>query len=119
MNEDTLVLYYYKDGLSDRERRKVEAAINNDTAVARQYEAICQQLNEMDEHAVPAVPTHTVQRWHDSIDRAARQELRQAQRSAAPSRPFSFAWGGAVAAAVEDRRSAKATRRRIAKIADT
>ena len=49
MNEDTLVLFYYKDGLSDRERRKVEAAINNDTTVARQYEALCQQLNGLDE----------------------------------------------------------------------
>jgi hypothetical protein len=100
MNEDTLVLFYYKDGLSDRERRKVEAAINNDTTVARQYEALCQQLNGLDERAVPAVPTHTVQRWHDSIDRAAQQERRQAQRSVASSRPFSFAWGGAVAAAL-------------------
>ena len=63
MNEDTLVLYYYDDGLSDRERRQVESAINSDAAIAAQYEQLCQQLNVMSEPDVPAVAAHTVLRW--------------------------------------------------------
>ena len=99
MNEDTLVLYYYKDGLSERERRQVEAAINADSAVAAQYETLCRQLNDMSEADVPAVPSHTVQRWHDTIDRAAQQTHNRQQR-ARSFNPFSFAWGAAIATAL-------------------
>ena len=73
MNDDTLVLYYYNDGLTDRERQQVELAINTDTAVATQYQALCRQLDDMSEPDARAVPSHTLQRWHDSIDRAAQQ----------------------------------------------
>jgi anti-sigma factor RsiW len=62
MNDDTLVLYYYNDGLSDRERRQVEAALNSDPAVAARYEALCRQLNDMVDPALHAVPAHTLQR---------------------------------------------------------
>jgi len=99
MNDDTLILYYYNDGLSDSERKTVEAAIHSDPEVAARYDKLCQQLNEFAEVDVAPVPTHTVERWHDTIDRAARQssvhESRSPQRS---FNPFSFAWGAAIAA---------------------
>lgn len=101
MNEETLVLYYYNDGLTDSERRQVESAINSDVAVAEQYDALCRELNGLVETDAPAVPAHTIARWHTVIDDAARQ--------AAPARsrprqrvfsPASFAWGAALAAAI-------------------
>jgi len=100
MNEDTLILYYYNDGLSKRERQQVEAAINSDAAVAATYEELCQQLNGMSGPDSPAVPSHTVERWHDAIDRAARQEHVRAQSPARSFNPWSFVWGAAIAAAL-------------------
>jgi len=100
MNEDTLILYYYNDGLSKRERQQVEEAIHSDAAVAATYEELCQQLNGMSEPDSPAVPSHTVERWHDAIDRAARQERARTQSPARSFNPWSFAWGAAIAAAL-------------------
>jgi len=91
MNEDTLILYYYNDGLSKRERQQVEVAINSDAAVAATYEELCQQLNGMSEPDTAAVPSHTVERWHDAIDRAARQEHVRAQSPARSFNPWSAA----------------------------
>jgi len=100
MNEDTLILYYFNDGLSDRERRQVETAINTDTTVSAQYKALCRELNDLSETDAQAVPSHTLQRWHDSIDRAARQDQPSQQRPAGIFNFFSFAWGAAITAAL-------------------
>lgn len=98
MNDDTLLLYYYNDGLSSRERRRVEASINANPEIAAQYEALCQQLNAMDDPELHAVPSHTVQRWHDSVDRAAQQDFVSQGQLSRPFNLFSFAWGAAFAA---------------------
>jgi len=98
MNDDTLILYYYNDGLSNRERRQVEAAINADTAVATQYKALCLQLNDLHETDDQEVPAHTLRRWHDTIDRAAQQERVRQQKPAGSFNLFSFAWGAAITA---------------------
>ena len=101
MNEDTLILYYYNDGLSERERREVEAAIHDDAAIAARYDDLCRQLNDFAETEPAAVPSHTVQRWHDAIDREARLEHGRQQEPRQKSfSGFSFAWGAAVAAAL-------------------
>lgn len=100
MNEETLVLFYYNDGLTDRERRQIEAAINSDPLVAEQYETLCRELNELAEPDTPAVPRHTVDRWHQVIDDAARQEPARAQPRQRFFRPTTFAWGAALAAAL-------------------
>ena len=101
MNEDTLILYYYDDGLSERERREVESAIGSDAAVAAKYEQLCRELNGLADAGVTTVPAHTVERWHDAIDRAARQSHQAAQVAGQRSfNPFSFAWGAALAAAL-------------------
>jgi len=100
MNDDTLLLYYYNDGLTDRERLQIETAINSNSAVAAQYEALCLQLNDMSEAPVPAVPSHTVQRWHDSIDRAAQQDRGRQREPASRFKPISFVWGAAITAAL-------------------
>lgn len=54
----------------------------------------------MSDTDVQAVPSHTLQRWHDSIDRAAQQERNRQQKPARAFNPFSFAWGAAITAAL-------------------
>lgn len=100
MNDDTLILYYYNDGLTAQERQQVESAIRGDASVAARYEVLRRQLGEMTEADVPAVPSHTLQRWHDSIDRVAQQERNRLQKPAGSFNLFSFAWGAAITAAL-------------------
>lgn len=98
MNDDTLVLYFYNDGLSERERRKVESALRSDSEIAARYHELSRQLEGIVDTSDTAAATHTVQQWHDSIDRAARLESNQQRQ---PPRSFSlasFAWGAAITA---------------------
>ena len=98
INEETLTLYYYDDGLTDAERQKVEAALRDDAKLAARYEALCHDFEQMRVSETPPAPSHLVQRWHDSIDRAARVEIRKAHST--PKRFFSFAWGAGLTAAL-------------------
>ena len=98
MNDDTLTLYFYNDGLGDRERREVEAALENDADLATRYAELCRQLQQWSEPDLQAPPTDMVQRWHDSVDRAAQLEYQQRQNPANTFNLFSFAWGSAVTA---------------------
>jgi len=45
-------------------------------------------------------PSHLKQRWHDSIDLAARQEVREQQQAARSFSVGSFFWGAAITAAL-------------------
>ena len=100
MNDDTLLLYYYDDGLSVQERRDVEAAIATDISVRARYEELRLQLDVLDTGSDVAAPTHMVQRWHDSIDRAAQREHAQAPSKSSLFNAMSFFWGAAVSAAL-------------------
>jgi hypothetical protein len=100
INEETLTLYYYDDGQSADERRVVEAALTNDAELAEQYATLCRQLAQWREPDTTMAPAHAVQRWHDSIDRAARNEQAAATRTARPVHFMSFFWGAAVTAAL-------------------
>ena len=98
MNDDKLILYYYDDGLSDRERHEIAAALEADAELASRYAALRRDLEGFSDDEAH-VPAHVVQRMHDSIDRVARPVLIENK----PSRPFnlfSFAWGAAVTAAL-------------------
>lgn len=98
MNEDTLILYYYNDGLTEDERREVAAALESDPALAARYEALCAEMNALDDTHVPAVPTHTVERWHDAIREAPGAGLETHGPASRAFNPMSFAWGAAAAA---------------------
>lgn len=98
MNDDDLILYYYEDGLSETERARIQAALEEDASLRARYERLCADLGHFDAPPPVNAPTDMVARWHDTIDRAARFE-RQSLRPA--RRAFhlpSFAWGSAVAA---------------------
>lgn len=99
MNDDTLILYYYNDGLSEQEREDVAAALRTDAALAAQYSKLCGDLDHFADEDV-GVPSHVVQRMHDSIDRVARPVLLRTDEPRRSFSPFSFAWGAAVTAAL-------------------
>ena len=100
INDDVLTLYYYRDGLSEAERARVHAALEQDLALRARYKQLCADLENLDvAEPAPATPD-AVARWHETLDRAARIEQ---QRATPPGRAFhlpSFTWGAAVAAAL-------------------
>ena len=100
ISDETLTLYFYDDGLTRGQKRDIDAALAADPDLAGRYAKISRQLMSLQVAEDVAVPEHMLQRWHDSIDLAARTD---AVRAGKPSRPFhllSFAWGGAIAAAL-------------------
>ena len=100
MNEDTLILYYFDDGLSDRERQRLAAALEADPKLAARYAALCRDLDMIADPDDVDVPSHVVQRMHDSIDRVARPVLVDAPAAPRSFSPLSFVWGAAVTAAL-------------------
>lgn len=100
MHDDKLILYFYDDGLSKREKRQIEAALENDADLAARYRQLQRQLAAFDEGEVAAVPTHVTQRWHDSIDRAARMEHSALQKQGHGFNFLSFFWGAAITASL-------------------
>lgn len=100
MHDEKLILYYYNDGLSGQERRQLEAALNNDAELAARYEDLRRQLSQFADVEDPPAPTDVVQRWHDSIDRAARMENNRVQQPGIHFNFMSFFWGTAVTAAL-------------------
>ena len=100
INDETLTLYFYDDGLTPGQKRDIDAALLADPDLAGRYANISRQLSSLQVAEDIAVPDHMLQRWHDSIDQAARTEAAGASK---PSRSFhllSFVWGGAIAAAL-------------------
>ncbi|MDX1380455.1 MAG: hypothetical protein R3233_05000, partial [Xanthomonadales bacterium] len=96
MNDEQLILYYYADGLSRAERRRIEAAFAADPALRRRYEALRRELDGVEDPPI-AAPASAVRRWHDSIDRAAQRERPAMRRTPWGLHPASFALGGTLA----------------------
>jgi len=102
MNDEQLILYYYGDGLSHAERRRIAAAIENDERLAARYAALCRELDSWAPAEEVAAPAHVVRRMHDTVDRMARPAA-VAVSDRSQQRRFSltsFAWGAAVTAAL-------------------
>jgi hypothetical protein len=111
MNDEQLILYYYADGLSKAERRRIEAALASDPALRSRYDALRRELDGFGEALAKAsdsaqasepisAPAHLVAGWHDSIDRAARLERPAARRPTRILHLASFGWGAALTAAL-------------------
>ena len=45
MNDDTLTLYFYNDGLTETERRDVERALADNPEIKSRYARICRELD--------------------------------------------------------------------------
>ncbi len=72
MNEATLILYYYNDGLTDEERESVRDALTADPQLESRYAALCADLDALRGQATrPAAPAGAVERWQAALDDAA------------------------------------------------
>jgi len=100
MNDDILILYYYRDGLTEAELRQLRSALEKDASLRTRYEQLCEDLARLDAVDAVTVPARTMARWHDSIDRAARLEQQRKQPAGRVLHIPSFAWGSVVAAAL-------------------
>ena len=74
MNDEQLTLYYYGDGLSSRERREVEKALEANDVLAARYRQLSRELESMRQIETEPPARPAVQRWHDAVSRAARIE---------------------------------------------
>lgn len=99
ISEETLTLYYYEDGLRGSERRAIEQALQADDVLAARYADLCRQLDGWRDLPEAAAPAHMVQRWHDTIERAAQLESQRAGGGRG-WHFMSFFWGAAVTAAL-------------------
>ena len=100
MRDDTLLLYYYQDGLTEDERYEVETALRDDPAVAARYRDLRGDLAQAGDLEVGDPTADMVQRFHDTIDRAARLEAGRAPREPRSFSVMSFVWGATVTAAL-------------------
>jgi hypothetical protein len=103
ITEDTLLLYFYNE-LAPGEREQVRIALSGDPQLAMQYEQLCVELTNWREEAVPPTADELRERWHASIDRAARESPGRVVVHRAVQHAFSRFWlagiGVALAAAV-------------------
>jgi len=99
-DELTLTLYYYDDGLTATERHEVEVALGDDPVLATRFAKMRKQLDQMSEPEEQPAPPHLVQRWHDSIDDAARSKTTASATASHPVHFWSFFWGAAVTGAL-------------------
>lgn len=105
MNDEQLILYYYEDGLSTSERRRIADALESDEGLAARYRALCRDLDSFREPENVNVPEGLAYRLQSTVDRAARLESAEADEHSgarAPARMHGhrFTWGGALAAAL-------------------
>ncbi len=100
ISDDTLTLYFYDDGLTPDEKNDIDAALHSDTQLAARYAELHRQLEQWHEADDVKAPEHLLHRWHASIDEAARAETASVNKPYKPFHLLSFAWGGAVMAAL-------------------
>ncbi len=102
INDETLTFYYYEDGLSADERLAVRTTLSEDAELAARYARLRHQLEQWREPDTHQAPSHLVQRWHESIDKAAGVD--RVATDNAVSKPqihfLSFTWGVVAAAAL-------------------
>jgi hypothetical protein len=97
MNDDTLILYYYGDGLEADERAAVDTALENDPALRQRYGALRRSLDGLGEPSTPGASAHMAARWHRAVDRAAAAERGRSPASGRGWHFPSFAWGALAA----------------------
>ena len=95
INDDTLLLYYYNEGLRAEERDAIAAAIRRDPLVRDRYEELRTFLRDLRDTPRVAVSDNQRARWNRAIASAAGTETsrRGTERLHAPS----FVWGLAAA----------------------
>lgn len=74
ISEQSLILFYYKDGLSKSERSEIESALHSDDSLRLQYEALTRDLDALDKPDDLPVPEGFEYRLQSSLERAVRLE---------------------------------------------
>lgn len=98
MNDETLVLYYYGDGLSEEARATVASALENEARVRERYRALRQSLDGLHEPPAARAPADMAARWHGSIARAAAAERARPVPGPRGRYLSSFTWAALAAA---------------------
>ena len=68
ITDDTLILYFYADGLSDAERQDVRGALEQDVGLRNRYTALTRDLRELGETVSVEAPASSVARWRVALD---------------------------------------------------
>lgn len=100
ITEETLTLYYFKDGLTAAEMQQVEIALHRDADLANRYAELCNDMQRLEGTDPEPAPTHLLHRLHSSIDLAATAEVPDTLPTRPPFRVWSFAWGAGLTAAL-------------------
>ena len=100
MKDDKLTLYFYKDGLTQAERLEINNALAADTELAARYKLLSNSLSRLSDVEPDAVTPDMMQRFHNTIDRAANMERGATSTTSPPVHFWSFFWGAAITAAL-------------------
>jgi hypothetical protein len=97
ISEETLTLYFYEDGLSDKERAEVTKALKTDRVLAARYATLRGDLDTLSQFPESGAPGHLQHQWHALIASEAQLER---QRQPAQKRPTPWFFAGAALASV-------------------
>ncbi len=87
IDDQTLTLYHYRDGLDDDEREAVARALASDAVLAARYRALVADLERLQPGPVTEAPSHLKHQWHDLVAREARLERQKAAPASVSQRP--------------------------------
>ena len=96
IDDRTLTLYYFDDGLDERQRDEVKKALANDDLLAARFAALKQDLDALHPDPVESAPEHLKHQWHDLVKREAALERQRV--ASPPRRPRWLFLGGAMTA---------------------
>ncbi len=71
INDQELVLYYYRDGLSDERLKQIETSLRQDKLLAARYQALHDQMEQLPVMLEVPASSQVKARWHASLDAAA------------------------------------------------
>lgn len=97
INEETLTLYYFDDGLDEARRREVAGALRTDRVLAARFDALKTRLDALRNPGDIPAPEHLQHQWHDLVSREAQLER---QKAATPTGRFPWLGLGAAFASV-------------------
>ncbi|MFK8030480.1 MAG: hypothetical protein AB8G18_09595 [Gammaproteobacteria bacterium] len=77
INEETLILYFYNDGLSPDKREQVRRALEGDKALRDLYAQLSDDINQIALPEGSLAPTGSIEGWRQSLDVTIDEERRE------------------------------------------
>ena len=100
ISDETLILYYFDDGLTDKEKNEVEISLKIHSELKDRYDRLCTQLDPLRDTETPSVPSHLVHRWQETLSRAVELESREKNRRGNSPRLWLLGWAMTITAAL-------------------